>query len=366
MGMCGQRAGVFFLGLGLSVFLLFPCSAGGVSGAESAAGKEALAPVRVAPVETDQVVEQLTFVGTTEPMARSKVATEVSGIVQALAVREGHLVAKGQVLARLDAEDLVLTLKAAQASKRKAEAEFEFAEKEKERYARLKNAESIAGSKYDEVLFRHRSLSHEIARTQAEIERLERAIVKKTVTAPIAGLVAMEHTQVGEWLPIGGPVVTLVDLSHVDITVHLPERYAVHVAPGSRVLAKVASLSATPVPGSVCAVLPEGDPDARTLPVRVRLSNPTGKIKSGMEARLTFDMGRARERVLVPKDAVVTAGDRKQVFVVTDGVASAVEVRVLEFYDSRAAVEGSLRVGDAVVVRGNERLRAGQPVEVVQ
>jgi len=324
-------------------------------------------PVKVAPVIQETVSEQITLVGTTEPIARSKVAAEISGLVEEFPVREGDFVEKGKVLVRLRSKDLRLHLKAAEAVREKVRANLLFAEKELARYSKLKDADSIAARKYDEALFQDQSLEQELLRTEAEIDLLKDDIRKMTVVAPFSGYVAKEHTQIGEWLPMGGPreVVTLLDMGHVRITVDVPERYAVNLLPKSPVRVLVASLSSDPFMGKISAILPEGDANARTFPVRVTLSNPDLKIRSGMEAKATFSLGTTKDALLVPKDAIVTAGNNRLVYVIASTVAQPVNVQVIGHHDGNVAVEGPLKPGDRLVIRGNERLRPGQAVEII-
>jgi multidrug efflux pump subunit AcrA (membrane-fusion protein) len=69
---------------------------------------------------------------------------------------------------------------------------------------------------------------------------------------------------------------------------------------------------------------------------------------------------------MVPKDAVVTAGDRSLVYRVKEGKAFPVSVTVEGYHDGAAAVAGDLKVGDKVVIRGNERLMPGQDVVFIE
>ena len=365
----GERRWIKFVGCHTwaAVFLVFLVSFVAHAKAEVKKNQGPLAvPVRVAPVVQDTVSEQITLVGNTEPVARSMIAAEVSGLVENFPVREGDFVKKGEVLVRLKSTDLVLRLNAAVAAREKVRASLLFAEKELVRYTRLKDADSVAARKYDEALYQYQSLEQELLRTKAEIDLLEDDIHKKMVVAPFAGFVAKEHTQVGEWLPVGGPVVTLVDLGHVRITADVPERYVVQLLPKNPVRVLVATISDKAFLGEISAILPEGDPNARTFPVRVILANPGLKLRSGMEARATFNLGTKKNALLVPKDAIVTAGTNRLVFVIASSAAQPVNVRVIGYYDGNVAVEGAINPGDHVVVRGNERLQPGQPVEIIK
>ena len=184
--------------------------------------------------------------------------------------------------------------------------------------------------------------------------------------APFAGFVAREHTQVGEWINSGGAVVTLLNLGKIRITVDVPERYAVTLSGQSKVKVEIKSISNSRITGRISAILPQGDPTSRTFPVRIRLKNPKFKIKSGMEAIVIFSLRDKKKTLLVPKDAVVTAGNNRLVFSVMNGKARPVNVRILGYYDGNVAVAGNIKPGDQVVTRGNERLRPGQPVQILK
>jgi len=321
-------------------------------------------PVRVARVEIKMVSDQISMVGTSEAIAKSTIASEVSGIVEYFPVKEGDYIKKGDLLVKLKSTNLKLILKGAVAAREKSIANLEKAKKELARISKLKDANSIAERKYDEALYSHRALSQELFQNNAKIEQLEYEIAHKKVLSPFSGFIAGEHTQVGEWVSTGGAVVTLIDLSKIRITVDVPERYAVLLHKNGRVKVNVKSILSKPIAGKIYAVLPQGNSESRTFPVRINLANPGFKIKSGMEVFVIFDLARTRNALLVPKDSIVTSGKDKMLFSVAGGKAVPVRVKVIGYFDGNVAVEANLKPGDQVVIRGNERLRPGQEVKV--
>jgi RND family efflux transporter MFP subunit len=321
-------------------------------------------PVRVAPVVKKMVSDQASLIGTTEAAATSTVAAEVSGIVEAFPVREGDFVKKGALLVRLRATELKLQLKGAQAGREKIRADLRLAEKELTRYRRLKKANSVAETRYDQAFTTHEALTQELIRIEADVDRLRYDLKRKQVVAPFSGFVAQEHTQVGEWINPGGAVVTLVDLSKIRVKVDVPERFVMGLAAGGRVMVLIRSLSDRLMDARIQAILPLGNPASRTIPVRVDLENPDYRVRGGMEAAVVFNLSSEREALLVPKDAVVLAGNDRMVYLVADNKAVPVMVSVEGYYDGEAAVTGRLEPGGLVVVRGNERLRPGQAVAV--
>jgi multidrug efflux pump subunit AcrA (membrane-fusion protein) len=102
-------------------------------------------------------------------------------------------------------------------------------------------------------------------------------------------------------------------------------------------------------------------PNARTFTVKIAMNNPDMKIKGGMEAHVTFNVMEEQESLVIHKDAVVIAGKERFVFVVRNGLVTPVPIVILGYFENSVAVEGDLKPGDKVVIRGNERLRPGQP-----
>ncbi|BBO71296.1 cation efflux system (czcB-like) [Desulfosarcina alkanivorans] len=324
------------------------------------------APVTVVPVVNRQVARQVTLVGSVEALATSVVAAEVGGVVASFPAKEGRQVSRGDLLVRLKAHQLELELKGRAAERERIKANLENARKELDRVGRLRENKSLPQRTYDDALYAHRALAQALLVAESQIDTLAYRIEQKTVVAPFDGFVAAEHTQVGQWIQPGGPVVTLVDISRVRVSVDVPERYAVQMAPDARVRVAITSLAGDVREGTIDVILPKGDAMTRTFPVRVLFDNPGFSIKAGMEAVATFDLSERFSALMVPKDAVVTAGDRSLVYRVADAKAFAVAVAVEGYHDGLAAVSGDLEAGDMVVVRGNERLRPGQDVAAAE
>jgi RND family efflux transporter MFP subunit len=178
--------------------------------------------------------------------------------------------------------------------------------------------------------------------------------------------VAKEHTQLGQWIQAGGSVVTLQDLGHIRVTVDVPERYAVMLKQKDDVKVQVKSISDTYHTGKIYAVLPQGDPNARTFPVRIHLPNPELRIKSGMEALVIFSLSEKKNALLIPKDAVVNVQEKQVVYTVVEGRAKPIVVDVVGYYEGNASIKGNLKPGDPVVIRGNERLRPDVLVKILK
>jgi multidrug efflux pump subunit AcrA (membrane-fusion protein) len=96
------------------------------------------------------------------------------------------------------------------------------------------------------------------------------------------------------------------------------------------------------------------------------VANPGCAIKPGMLIRATFAVGDLHPALLVPKDALVLSALGQSVYVLRQGKAYPVPVRVVASHDSLVEVQGDLKAGQQVVTIGNERLFPGQPVKVIK
>jgi RND family efflux transporter MFP subunit len=176
-------------------------------------------------------------------------------------------------------------------------------------------------------------------------------------------VVVAEHVGVGEWLDVGGAVVEMVSLTDIEVVSMVPGRYLPEISIGQEVRVTFEALPGLEVIGRVSAVIPRADPKARTFPVKARIDNPGGRIGIGMLARVALGAGAQALALIVPKDAVVDQGAGQQVFLIgDDGTVQQVAIATGRGFGEWIVVEGDLRPGQKVVVRGNERLMPGQQV----
>ncbi|MBW1981052.1 MAG: efflux RND transporter periplasmic adaptor subunit [Deltaproteobacteria bacterium] len=323
------------------------------------------APVKVARVTSVKMRPQVTLIGNAEPSVTSVVAAEVEGLVKQFSAEEGTFLQKGDVIARLEATLLLKDLQAARANRTEVEARLNNARAELRRSAKLLATKAIADKKYTDDLAEVETLEARMMRMQAEIGRLQDEIAKKTIEAPFSGFVVEEHAQVGEWLSKGGPVITLADLKNIEVLVDVPERYISRVRVGDPVRVTVDALNPGTFQGKVIAVIPVGDTAARTFPVKVAVHNPDARIMGAMLCRVSLPLGEEQAVLAVPKDAVVNRGARYLLFTVENGKARPIPVGLGRAANSMIEVKGPVKEGMVVVVRGNERLRPGQPVQVI-
>jgi len=329
--------------------------------------KKDASPVKVEMVIQKKVRPVITLIGTAMPHRKSVVAPEIEGLVTHFPVTKGQKIKKGDVLVRVERKPLLLELKCAEANLAEAKENHENALSELTRSKELLKRKSISTRAYDDALYTANALKKRIVALEARIEIIQYRIEKCVVTAPFGGFVVEEHTQVGQWLKEGDEVVSIIEINPILIMVPVPDRYIHFLKKGQQVDLEFDFLPGDKtMKGFVRDIIPEGNEKSRTFPVQVSLANKDFFILAGMSCKVNFPVGEPYEALLVNKDAVVTSGDRHHIFVVRNGKAMSVPLKKGRAYGSLVVVRGKLTVGEMVVVEGNERLRSGQKVRVIE
>ena len=302
--------------------------------------------------------------GSLESLRSSQVASEVAGLVVDLVAREGDMVRRGAPVARLRRETAALRLASAEGQLNEARARMQLAEASRARADQLFAEKVISVQQLDEAVGEFEAQRGRVSQLEAEVERLRDELNRTTVRAPFTGAVTAEYTAEGAWIGAGGAVIELVDIDNLQLALDVPERYFAGLAVGEEVTVTFAALDGYEVAAAVRAVVPQADPEARTFPVKLAVSNKERRLGVGMLGRARLPVGAEQQAVLVPKDAVVSRGPQAMVFVV-DEESNAQIVPVSTggaIGEWISVLGGAVQPGSRVIVRGNERLQPGQQV----
>ena len=320
------------------------------------------ANVRFTLAQEHSVRRDIRLPGTVDASTISVVASEVAGLVEALPAREGTSVRKGDVIARLRTDNRLLLLQAAEAEAAEANAHREMAQRELTRAKDLFDQQIYSQQQLDAAVFELDARQGKLDQLKATTARLKDEIDRSAIRAPFNGIVVREHTEVGQWAAIGGAIVELQGIDQLEVLVEVPDRTFASIRRGTKATIEIDGVPGS-VQGEVFAVVPRASAQARTFPVKVRLTNKGGRVAPGMLASVLFPVGEAYRATIVPKDAVVMQGSRRSVFVIgDDNTANAVPVEMGAAVGEWVAVEGQVAPGAKVITRGNERLAPGQRV----
>jgi RND family efflux transporter MFP subunit len=329
-------------------------SAGAAQGQEQAPP----APVTIARVTEGNLNATITATGTVVSRNDARLAAEVTGRLDWVA-EPGARVAKGAPLARVDARTLELQLREDEAQLARSGANVALLDTQLARLNALP-AGIASQSQIDEAAARHAMAKHEFEQAGAARDRTKHLIDRAVIRAPFPGHVVERLRQLGEFVSAGTEVVRLTDTTHVEVVARAPVSEAGHLAVGQAVTVHG---NAKQVESKIRALVPVGDERSRLLEVRVALTDTGWTI--GSAVRVDLPAAQAVSGLVVPRDAVIVRADGAHVFRVGKGdVAERIAVRLGNGSSDRVEVLGGLVAGDRIVVRGAERLRAGQAVTI--
>lgn len=327
-------------------------------------------PVQVESVQTASVIKRVELTGNVTSPHVSQISTSVAGLIQEIDLDSGAQVKEGEVLVKLDAELEAATLEQLAANKRQAHAEVADVKR------RLEVATRLAKRNYgpqNTVDDRRAELESKQAALESAIaaERRQSVLLKRhTIKAPFDGIISTRMGEVGEWIEPGNSIFELVAMHGLRVDIPVPQQFYTHVKNGVDVSLTFETLSSKTQTAKVDAIIPVSDPNARTFTLRVLPVATDLPITPGMSARavLKFDIG--QKGIVISRDALIRHPDgRITTWVVTGSDSQpSVEERRVELgnaYDGVVHVVSGLKDNERVVVRGNEGLRDGQNVRVV-
>lgn len=312
------------------------------------------------------------------------IAARVAGPVADILVEIGDHVMTGDRLVQLDQQQLGAELELAEAEMQEvvaraqaATAQQAIAQQDVQRLEQLRGGAAFSQARYEDAnqeLVRVSALAMEararLRRAEIAVELARLNYENAAIRAPFPGVVTDRAVGLGEYVSLGEAVVTLVNDTDIEIEVSVGAERAAALSPGlavSVMLGDTADGDQTQYSAEVRTVVPVEDPMTRTRRVRLvpDLSGAPGQVAVGQSVTIMVPAGPPRDIVTVDKDAVLIGIDGASVFVVVDGTAQPRSVELGVALDNRYEVLSGLEPGDLAVVRGNERLRPGQTVEIL-
>ncbi|MDR3158527.1 MAG: efflux RND transporter periplasmic adaptor subunit [Zoogloeaceae bacterium] len=192
------------------------------------------------------------------------------------------------------------------------------------------------------------------ARQVAELERRGQPLAVVTVHAPRDGMLSEFDLRQGMTVMPGQTLARINGIDPVWIEAQVPEAEAARFKTGGKATVRLTALPGQTREGVISALIPELNPETRTLRTRVALSNPDGILKPGMLAFLRLEETPGKTTLLVPTEAVIATGKRHLVIAVpTEGRFVPVGITPGREADGKTEIlSGALRAGERIVVSG--------------
>ena len=318
---------------------------------ESGGGGMGMSKLLVSAVVAEPTLleNNISITGGIIPNESVAIKSEISGKVDAIYFDEGTKAKKGELLVKINVDELLAQLKKAQYTE-KLRNEIEF------RQRQLLEREAISQEEYDQSLT-------ELQTAQTDIQLLKTQIAKSYIRAPFSGRVGLRNVSLGAYITPSTVITDLFSLDPIKVEFSIPGKYVGRIGKEKNI-EFTTDASETIYTGKVYATEPRIDPNTRTLKVRALSSNPKGELLPGQFVNIKLGLDRKEDVIMVPTEAVIPELNSSKVYVLLNGKVSEKQIETGIRTASHLEITSGLDIGDTIITTGMLQVRPGMSVNV--
>ncbi|WP_018233465.1 efflux RND transporter periplasmic adaptor subunit [Thioalkalivibrio thiocyanodenitrificans] len=342
----------------------------GLAGAERLSARFDPEPARAVPppavemlaASAETAVVERTYRGTVEAEGRARISARLTAQILAIPHREGALVRQGDVLARLDDEELKRDAARLEAVGDRLEGELATARREAARQEDLFRRSLTPERSLDDARQRVHTLEAQIRENAAALGLVKRRLSYAEERAPFDALVQRVHASEGELATTGQPLVEVVALDNLKAVVQVPQMDVSRLRPGMTVRLEVPALGRT-WSAQVDRLYPALDAGSRNATLAAFFPDDAAGVRPGMALQAHVELEQIEGAVRLPAQAVHGEGSERRVYVLEDGRARERAVQVTVARAGEYLITAGLESGERVIVTADPRLGDGLPVQ---
>ena len=323
-------------------------------------------PVRAMTLVAGANGEQLEFSGDVRPRYESALAFRVGGKIVERKVDVGASVGRGDVLMRLDPQDLKLAESQARATLRAAETERDLANADYKRHVNLRSQNFVSQAVLDAKQSGLKAAQANVDAARAGLRGQSNQAGYASLTSDADGVVTALEAEVGQVVQPGSPVARVARTDDKEVVIGIPEDKVELVRKAGAVTVRLWANADQSIPGKIREVSPMADPATRTYTVKVSIP-ARQDVRLGMTATVQLVAGAgAKDGALrVPLTALVQNKGATSVWVVEGGAVKLVNVTVAGQVDNDVLLGGGVTAGQQIVTAGVNQLKPGQKVRIL-
>jgi RND family efflux transporter MFP subunit len=295
---------------------------------------------------------------------------KVNSYVKSLTADVGSEVKQGQVLAALEAPELVQQLAAAQSKYKAQQAIYEQSNATYERIVDAsKTPGTISKNDVDIASAKRNSDLAQMQAAKADYEASSTIAQYLTIRAPFDGVISSRNVNLGAYIGPAGkgselPIFTLQEQKHLRLVIEIPEAYKSFIKLNAVVKFTVKAFPDQVFSAKIARRAGVMDKTLRSEHVELDVANTDGKLSPGMVAEAVIGLDATDNAFVVPKIAVVNSTEG--VFIIQDSasIAKRIPVRLGRLTDSLAEVFGSgLKQNAVYLSKGSEEIKNGAAIQ---
>lgn len=309
---------------------------------------------------------QIEFSGPLVAPGTVVVRAKSNGTLLSLAVGEGSRVKAGQALGQVDLEELRHRVAERSASVEAMRAQMEQTERSHEANVGLAEKNFIATTALNNSRAAYESARANWEAAKAQLETMQVTMRQAALVSPINGIVSKRHALPGEKLAAEQQILTIVDLSKLELAGLVGTHEVSRLQPGMTVQVQVEGVD-QPVEAKIARIAPAAEPGTRSIGVTLVLDNPKELYRAGQYAVAKVVLQDDTQRLTVPIAAISRNSGQEQVWMIENGalVRRIVTTGRSDAREGRVEILNGLKPEAQVLAARFDNLREGDKASVV-
>jgi RND family efflux transporter MFP subunit len=307
--------------------------------------------VNVSPVLKMSINDSLQLTGYMEAYSEIDIAAEAQGTITSLNAALGQEKSKGSIIATIDDKLKKLAVQTAGISVAKIK-------KDLERYNNLYKGGTVTEQQLNDA-------QNLYDNAEIQLEQAEKQLSDATIKSPISGVITKKQVEEGEYINIGSPIVTIVDISKLKIKLNVSEANVYQLKLNDKATITTDVYPGVTFKGNIGFISSQGD-DSHNYPVEIVIPNNSKyPLKSGTFANVMIKLPVAAEALYISRESLLGSITDAEVYVAENNKAILKKIVVGNGNDKYIKVISGLKEGEEVIVNGQINLSENQAIEIV-
>ena len=322
-------------------------------------------PREVVQPQRARIAATLEFSGPLVAPGTAIVRAKAGGTLLSLAVAEGSRVQAGQALGRIDLAEIGTRVAERSAQLESARAALAQAERTHASNEGLAAQRFISPVALDNSKSAVETARAQLAAAQAALDSSRVSLRDAALLAPISGIVAKRQALPGERLAPEQPLLTIVDLSKLELAGSVGTHEVARLKPGMPVSVQVEGVG-PPLQGQLARIAPAAEPGTRSIGVTIEIANAREQLRAGQYAVARVLLADGEERLTLPQTAVGSTAGQDHVWVIDNGalLRRAVMLGRRDEREGRVEVLSGVSASSLVLAARFDNLREGAKASV--
>ena len=306
---------------------------------------------------------QIEIPGTILANESTEIHPESSGRLVLLNVKEGALVGKGTLIAKLYDGDMQAQLNSLNVQIKKSEVQLKIAQQSEDRSSKLLKIQGISQQDYDLSLLQVNNIMADINVLKAQQGVIHANMTKLNVYAPYSGKLGLKQVSPGAFVTPATIITTISQVNQLKIQFNIPEKYSAQVKKGQAVDFTIDGVNKS-FSAAVLATEDAVESDTRSLAVRAIIKGNDPELIPGSFAKVKFVLGEDKEALLIPNDCIIPQGRKKLLYLAKGSKALSTEITTGVRDSANIQVLTGIKNGDTVITSGILFLKPNADIKI--